>query len=309
MVPSSRAPTVRGRTRWSYGHEYDGVRPRTVEPGYNGRIHPPRPVESSHELRRSGARQRPRRVDQPAAGPASPVPRARHDVRHPDRHRGADGLRPGVGVRHLAGRPDPRPDGPGGGPRHPHRLAVAPRPGARRAPRGGAPDPRGRLRPRARRGAARRPDRPRQPPGVPGGDGAAMGDGGPPRPDARPRHRRPRRLQADQRRPRPRGRRPAPARGGDDHRDLSAPLRPRLPGRWRRVRDHHAGHRRRGRPCHRPPPAGGLPRGRPRGSRRDRDLVLGRDQRRSRAWPRTATCCTRRPTPPCPGASATAGPA
>ncbi len=38
MVLSSGAATVRGCTRWSYAQEYDGVRPRTVEPDYNHRI-------------------------------------------------------------------------------------------------------------------------------------------------------------------------------------------------------------------------------------------------------------------------------
>ena len=45
----------------------------------------------------------------------------------------------------------------------------------RRASRGGAAHPRGRLRPGPLGGPARRPDRPRQPPRVPGGDGARSG--------------------------------------------------------------------------------------------------------------------------------------
>ena len=177
---------------------------------------PPPPVSrrtrSHGHPRRSGHRQRPRRIDQPAAGQASPVPRARHDVRDPDRDHGPDGLRAGLGVRCLARRADARPAGAGRHPRLADGLAVAPGPGASRAPRGRPPDPRGRLRPGPLRGAARHADRARQPPRVPGGDGAPVGRGGPPQPAAGPRHRRPRRLQADQRRPRPRGRRRPAAR-------------------------------------------------------------------------------------------------
>ena len=59
-------------------------------------------------------------------------------------------------------------------------------------------------------------DRPRQPPGLPGGDGAPVGDRDAARPAAGPGDRRPRRLQADQRRARSRRGRPPAAPGRDD---------------------------------------------------------------------------------------------
>ena len=70
---------------------------------------------------------------------------------------------------------------------------------------------RGRLRAGALRVPARLADRPRQPPGVPGGDRAPVGPRDAARPAAGPRAPRPRRLQADQRHRRPRRRRPAAA--------------------------------------------------------------------------------------------------
>ena len=60
-----------------------------------------------------------------------------------------------------------------------HRLARPSRARTRRTARGGASDPRGRLRPRPIRVAARLADRPRQPPRVPGGGRAPVGDGDP----------------------------------------------------------------------------------------------------------------------------------
>ena len=85
------------------------------------------------------------------------------------------GLASGMGTPLVV--PTARDPGPRARPRRPDRLAGAPRPRARRAPRADPPDPRGRLRPRPRRGAARHPDRPRQPPRVPGGGRAAVVDG------------------------------------------------------------------------------------------------------------------------------------
>ena len=87
----------------------------------------------------------------------------------------------------------------------------------------------------------------------------------------------------------------------------SASLRPRLPGRWRRVRDHLAQHRRGAWPAGRPPSAGRLPRRRP-GRRTGGDACPSRPvSARSRATPATANGCTARPMPPCTGQSCTAG--
>ena len=146
----------------------------------------------------------------------------------------------------------------------------------------------------------------RQPPGIPGGDGARVGDRDPPQPDARAGDPRPRRLQEDQRLARPRGRRQHHPRGRDDDRDLSPPQRPGVPDRWRRIRDHHARDRRRARHARGPPAPRRLP---GRGGRRQPD---GRSRSRpgsarSRARRATATRSTARPMRPWHGASITAG--
>ena len=131
---------------------------------------------------------------------------ARHDVRHPDRHRGPViyGLAWGFGTSLVVptlglGRPRR-------GPRHADRLAGAAGARAGRAPRGGA------------RGSSRTPTTARGPrPCATRSPGSATtarsrkrwsasGHGDPARPAAGAGHRRPRRLQADQRLARARGR-------------------------------------------------------------------------------------------------------
>ena len=221
---------------------------------------PPR-TGGSHDPRRSPTRGPARRVDQPAIGPTAPLPRADHDVRDPDRHRGPGDLRARVGRRDVDAGADPRPDRHDGRPRRPHGLAGPARARTRPAPRGGAPDRRGRLRARAIGIAARSADRPRQPPGVPGGDGAPVGPLDAARPAAGPRPPRHRRLQADQRHPRSRRRRPPAAPRRDPGGDVPAPLGPGVPGRRRRVRDHPAGDRGGGSPRRHPAAPGRLPRG------------------------------------------------
>ena len=110
------------------------------------------------------------------------------------------------------------------------------------------------------------------------------------------RHHRPRRLQADQRHPRPCRRRPPPSPGGHDDRDVPAPVRPRVPDRRRRVRDHHARHRRGPRPRRHPAAAGRVPGRRSRRARRPRRVLLGRYQRHpgARPGPRVALRTGRR---------------
>ena len=186
------------------------------------------------------------------------------------------GLARGFGTSLL--RADARRAGPRPRPRPADHLAGTSRARTGRAAGGGPAHPRGRLRPGSLGGPARLAFRTRQPPGIPGGDGARVGDGDPPQPDARAGDPRPRRLQEDQRLARPRGRRQRHPRGRDDDRDLPPPQRPGVPHRWRRVRDHHARDRRRARHARGPPAPRRLP---GRGGRRQPDghLVLGRGQR------------------------------
>ena len=268
---------------------------------------PPR-TGGSHDPRRSPTRGPARRVDQPAIGPTAPLPRADHDVRDPDRHRGPGDLRARVGRRDVDAGADPRPDRHDGRPRCASRSgwpgACSNPPSASRRRAGSSRTPtsaRGRNRcaiPLTGLGNHRafQEEMERQ--------WAALHAARPAAGPGPPRHRR---LQADQRHPRSRRRRPPAAPRGDPGGDLPAPLGPGVPGRRRRVRDHPAGDRDRGRPRRHPAAPGRLPRGRGRGQRTDGGVVLRRHRRRSPGSPATAIRSTARPTRPSCGASATAG--
>lgn len=215
-----------------------------------------------------------RRVHRPARGAAPAVRRPAHDVRDPAGHRRAGHLRAGHRPRRVDDPADHHHRLGRDALRRAHGVARAPGPGASRAPRQGARRPRGRLRPGARRIAARRAHRPRQPPGLPGGARAPVGGVHPPWDAARAGRRGPRRLPAHQRAGGPRRRRPAAGRGGRHAHRRTAPLRSHLPDRRRRVRRPDARIGRRGRlPLPAPRPRHGA-----RGPRRPR--APGRRQRR-----------------------------
>ena len=113
------------------------------------------------------------------------------------------------------------------------------------APRGRPRPPAGAVRAGAPGLAARRPDRARQPPRLPGGAARQLEHASRHRFAAGPAADRRRRPQEGQRRARPRGRRRAPVRGRADRHRRAAPRRPRVPGRRRRVRGRPAERRHR----------------------------------------------------------------